>query len=143
MVESCQGQEVFFFSRTSIGTWEPAACWSVISGLPSLGVKRPDLEADHSLPSSAVVRNDWSYASHPLTSLFNLDRYLRYSNLPYCIFSGGGGRERAGGTMARLPAGLSRCPTPAGVVLKLPDYLWVPPSFVLDWYRHNAARTLY
>jgi len=40
--------------------------------------------------------------------------------------------DRAGGTMARLPVGLSRCPTQAGLVLKLPDYLWGPTSIVLD-----------
>jgi len=84
------GQEVCFFSRTSIGTWDPAACWSVISGLPSLGVKRPDFEADHSPPSRAEVRNEWIYTSHPLISLFKLDRDLPYCNLPYEVFRVGG-----------------------------------------------------
>jgi hypothetical protein len=31
----------------------------------SLGVKRPGHEADHSLPSSAEVKNAWSYTSTP------------------------------------------------------------------------------
>jgi hypothetical protein len=31
----------------------------------SLGVKRPEGEADHSPPSSAVVKNAWSYTSNP------------------------------------------------------------------------------
>jgi len=30
---------------------------------PSLGVKRPGCEADHSPPSSAEVKNAWSYTS--------------------------------------------------------------------------------
>jgi hypothetical protein len=31
----------------------------------SLGVKRPGLEIDHSAPSSAEVKNQWSYTSTP------------------------------------------------------------------------------
>jgi hypothetical protein len=32
---------------------------------PSLGIKRPEREADHSPPSSAEVKNAWSYTSTP------------------------------------------------------------------------------
>jgi hypothetical protein len=35
----------------------------------SLGLKRPKREADHSPPSSAEVKNVWSYTSTPLTHL--------------------------------------------------------------------------
>ena len=48
-------------------------------GIPSLlfkeyggvfpGVKQPGREADHSLPSSAKARNDWSYTAIPTTCL--------------------------------------------------------------------------
>jgi hypothetical protein len=34
----------------------------------SLGLKQPGLEADHSPPSSAEVKNAWSYTSIPNTS---------------------------------------------------------------------------
>jgi len=36
-----------------------------ILGALSLGVKRPDREADHASPSSAEVKNAWSYISTP------------------------------------------------------------------------------
>jgi hypothetical protein len=32
-----------------------------VQGVPSLGVKRPEREADYSPPSSAEVKNAWSY----------------------------------------------------------------------------------
>jgi hypothetical protein len=31
----------------------------------SLGVKQPGREADHSPPSSAEIKNEWSYTSTP------------------------------------------------------------------------------
>jgi hypothetical protein len=36
-----------------------------ILGALSLGVKRPEREADNSPPSSAEVKNAWSYTSTP------------------------------------------------------------------------------
>jgi hypothetical protein len=44
-------------------------------GSPSLGVKRPWREADHSPPCSAEVKNAWSCTSNPHTSLCR-DGYL-------------------------------------------------------------------
>jgi len=41
-------------------TEPPIQC---VPGVLSLGVKRPEHEADHSLPSSAEVMNAWSYTS--------------------------------------------------------------------------------
>jgi len=38
----------------------------------SLMVKRPGLEADHSPPSSAVVKNTWSYTSTLLVPLHSM-----------------------------------------------------------------------
>jgi len=35
------------------------------TGAPSLEVKRPGREADHSPPSNAEVKNAWSYTSTP------------------------------------------------------------------------------
>jgi hypothetical protein len=34
-------------------------------GALSLGVKRPEREVDHSPPSSAEVKNEWTYTSAP------------------------------------------------------------------------------
>jgi hypothetical protein len=36
-----------------------------VPGVLSLGVKRPECEADHSPPSSVEVKNAWSYTSTP------------------------------------------------------------------------------
>jgi hypothetical protein len=41
----------------------PPTQW--VPGALSLGVKRPGREADHSRPSSAEVKNTWSYTSTP------------------------------------------------------------------------------
>jgi hypothetical protein len=41
------------------------SCDIWVSGAFSLVVKWPELEADHSPPSSAVVKNAWSYTSSP------------------------------------------------------------------------------
>jgi hypothetical protein len=50
-------------SRTALGPTYPHIQW--VSGAVSLGVKRPGREADHSPPSSAEVKNAWSYTSTP------------------------------------------------------------------------------
>jgi hypothetical protein len=65
--ESRQELGIFLFttvSRLALGPtqpiyWEPGAL--------SLAVKRPERESDHSPPSSAEVKNAWSYTStHPV-----------------------------------------------------------------------------
>jgi hypothetical protein len=48
-------------SRTALGPTQPPVQWVPVA--VSLGVKRPVREADHSPPSSAEVKNAWSYAS--------------------------------------------------------------------------------
>jgi hypothetical protein len=45
------------------GAHQPPIQW--VPGALSLGVKRPRREADHSPPSSAEVKNAWSYTSTP------------------------------------------------------------------------------
>jgi hypothetical protein len=47
--------------QTGSGALQPPIQW--VSGTLSLGVKRPGREADHSPPSSAEVKNAWSYTS--------------------------------------------------------------------------------
>jgi hypothetical protein len=49
--------------RTALGPNQPPIQW--IPGALSLAVKRPGREADHSPPSSAEVKNEWSYTSTP------------------------------------------------------------------------------
>ena len=41
-------------------------------------VKQPGRESDHSAPSSAEVKNEWSYTSTPLTCLHGLGSDLTY-----------------------------------------------------------------
>jgi hypothetical protein len=49
--------------RTSLGPIHHPIQW--VQRALSLGVKRLDRETDHSPPSSAEVRNAWSYISTP------------------------------------------------------------------------------
>jgi hypothetical protein len=63
--ESRQGLGIFLFttaSRLALGPTKPPLQW--VPGDLSKGVKRPRREADHS-PSSAEVKNEWSYTSTP------------------------------------------------------------------------------
>jgi hypothetical protein len=64
---------IFLFttvSRTGLGPTQPPIQW--VPRALSLGVKRPGREADHSPPSSAEVKNAWSYTSIPLICLHGL-----------------------------------------------------------------------
>jgi hypothetical protein len=64
--DSRRGLGIFLFttaSRTALGPTQPPIEW--VPGALSLGVKRPGREADHSPPSSAEVKNSWSYTSTP------------------------------------------------------------------------------
>jgi hypothetical protein len=60
------GAGIFLFitaSGTAVVSTQPPIQW--IPGALSLGVKRPVRQADHSPPSSAEVKNTWSYTSTP------------------------------------------------------------------------------
>jgi hypothetical protein len=63
---------IFFFifataSRPALGLTHPPIQWE--PGPLTLVLKRLGREADHSLPSSAEVKNAWSYTSIPLIPL--------------------------------------------------------------------------
>jgi hypothetical protein len=47
------------FKIMVLGPTQPPIQW--VTGAPSLGIKLPGREADHSPPSSAEVKNAWSY----------------------------------------------------------------------------------
>jgi hypothetical protein len=64
--DSQRGLEICLFntaSRTAMGPTQPPTQW--VAGALSLGVKWPGREADHSPPSSAEIKNAWSYTSTP------------------------------------------------------------------------------
>jgi hypothetical protein len=64
------GTGIFLFTiafRTALGPTKSPIQW--VPGALSLGVKRPGCEADHSPPSSAEVKNAWSYTSTPTVRL--------------------------------------------------------------------------
>jgi hypothetical protein len=63
-VDSQQGQEISVFtvsSRPTRGCTDPHFQWI-------LAIKRLRHEASHSLPSSAKLKNEWTYTSTPLYS---------------------------------------------------------------------------
>jgi hypothetical protein len=83
--DSRLGLGIFLFttaSRTALGPTHPPIQW--VPAVLSLGVKRPGREADHSTPSSAEVKNAWSYTSTPpyvfvaWCSLKHRDNFLLY-----------------------------------------------------------------
>jgi hypothetical protein len=64
--DSPRGLGIFLFtavSRTALGPTQPPIQW--VPGVLTLGVKQPRCEAEHSPPSSAEVKNAWSYTSTP------------------------------------------------------------------------------
>jgi hypothetical protein len=64
--DSRQGQGFSFFataSRPALGPTQTLIQW--VPRAISPGVKRPGREGDHSFPSSAEVKNAWSYTSIP------------------------------------------------------------------------------
>jgi hypothetical protein len=64
--DSQRGLGIFLFTTTSriaVGPTQPHIQW--VPGALALGVKRPGNEADHSPPSSAEVKNEWSCTSTP------------------------------------------------------------------------------
>jgi hypothetical protein len=50
-------------SRPVLGPTQPPIQW--VPGVLSLGVKRPGRETDHLPPSSAEIKNVWSFTSTP------------------------------------------------------------------------------
>jgi hypothetical protein len=64
--ESRQGLGIFLFttvSRLALGPTQTPNQW--LPGALSLGVKLPGREADHSPPSTAEIKNSWSYTTTP------------------------------------------------------------------------------
>jgi hypothetical protein len=64
--KSREGLVIFLFntsSRSVLGPTQPPIQW--VPGTLFLGLKRSGREADHLPPSSAEVKNTWSYASTP------------------------------------------------------------------------------
>jgi hypothetical protein len=65
--DSRRGLGIFLFttaSRTALRSTQPPIQW--VLGALSLEIKWPGREADHSPPSSAEVKNAWSYTSTPI-----------------------------------------------------------------------------
>jgi hypothetical protein len=52
-----------FYQQPALGPTQPPILW--VTGAFYLGVKRPELDADHSPPSSAENKNTWGYTSTP------------------------------------------------------------------------------
>jgi hypothetical protein len=74
-------QGIFVFTTVSRPILGPTPSpIQLVPGAPSLGVKRPGCEADHSPPSSAELKNAWSYTSTP-----------QYTFMAWCLVKKGTG----------------------------------------------------
>jgi hypothetical protein len=51
------------YASMDITLYKPPS--QLVAERPSPGVKRPGREVDHSPPSSAEIKNEWSYTSFP------------------------------------------------------------------------------
>jgi hypothetical protein len=84
--DSRRGLGIFLYttaSRTVLVPAQPPMEW--VLGALSLGLKRPGREADYSPPSSAEVKNAWSYTSTPNTSSWRGAYLSTGTNLPLPI----------------------------------------------------------
>jgi len=71
--ESRQGLGIFLLTTSSRPALEPIHLpIQCVRGALSLGVKRPEREADHSPQCSAEVKNAWSYISTTPTRLYGV-----------------------------------------------------------------------
>jgi hypothetical protein len=59
------GLGIFLFTTASRLALGPTVFYPMGNRTLSLGAKRPEREADHSIPSGAKVRNVWNYTSTP------------------------------------------------------------------------------
>jgi hypothetical protein len=67
------GLGIFLFDTVSgpaLGPTQPPIQW--VSLALSLGLKQPGCEVDHSLPSSAEVKNAWGYTCTPPICLYGV-----------------------------------------------------------------------
>jgi hypothetical protein len=87
--DSRQGLGVLLIaaSRPALRPTQSPIQW--VPGAPYLGVKRPGREADHLTPSSAEVKNEWSYTSTPPIRLYGvvLSLKIKGTNLPLSLSS--------------------------------------------------------
>jgi hypothetical protein len=76
-VEFPAGAEIFIFATLVfiLALGPTQAHMQLVPGVLTLGVKRPGREADHSPPSSADVKNSWSYTSTPQMRLHGVVIY--------------------------------------------------------------------
>jgi hypothetical protein len=70
-------------SRLALRPMQPPVQW--VPGALSQGVKRPGIEADHSSPPSAEVKNAWSYISTPPYILIEWCLVKHRDNFAYLI----------------------------------------------------------
>jgi hypothetical protein len=122
--DSRRGLEIFLFttaSRTALGPTQPLII--LVACAFSSGVKRPGGEADHSPPSSAEVKNAWSYTSIP-----------QYVFMAWCLV-------KTGTTFTKRNYSDTAC----GVTRNVINLLKSPRSHIADIWRPAAisVRTLH
>jgi hypothetical protein len=81
------GLGTFLFTtvaRNALGPTHPPIQW--VPGALSLGVKWPGREAGHSPPSSAEVKNAWSYTSTPQYAFMTWCLVKHMANFTYTFY---------------------------------------------------------
>jgi hypothetical protein len=81
--DSRQGR-IFLFATTSLGPTQPLTQWVPVL---SSGVQRLGREAKHSPPSSAEVKNAWSYTSTPSYVCVTWYLVMHQRQLYFTLFS--------------------------------------------------------
>jgi hypothetical protein len=75
---SDRGKTLFLLQNDQTGSGAHQASGSTCSGAFPPDVKRPGREADHSPPSSAEVKNEWSYTSTSGTPTWRAEEQLYF-----------------------------------------------------------------
>jgi hypothetical protein len=69
-----KSRKTFLFSENVQTRSESTQFCQYVSGVLSIGAKVPEQYANHSPPSTAVVKNEWSYTTTPFISLHIVQR---------------------------------------------------------------------
>jgi hypothetical protein len=86
--DSWQGREIFLYSSIQADSGVQPASYPMGTSGPSLGIKRPGRETEHSPPTSAEVKNGGAIPPVPHTSSWRASYLGRFWSPPYLLTNG-------------------------------------------------------